>query len=483
MGQDPHRRPRQIACAPDSSVLAAPPNPRRARRIPSSLAREDSTRPQSPSDTRSAPNHACLWGDVEEENSSLSCVRASARRRNNKKPTMVLVPTLVPADAQMTTSPSAFFDVEGLRPPPAIKVVAKKLRKSYSENDLRTIDKNNAKRTAFDAVQDGASNSFSWEWRHRIREECGSPKGILDAAHTADKVLAEVPELSEDSCSTSRSESMEDIHFEALRWSKDGALVRLPEEDEESIRLHRARQTVDYVMGQTSKLLQSSPESCAELFVWDALEMLRRIAVPGGRDLLSKSLAVAQACRAAHPHAEWLHLTGLIHSLGHVLLLDDFGAQPAWSVRGESFPVGCKHSPNVPFSHYFSSNPDRRKKVFNSPSGIYKPGCGLENVLLSWSASEYLYTTLITQTHEVPAAAFFVLRCQNFSCLRDYGSLLSGEDVANVPWVDEFRRILKDEQAASEAAQGTKGCDAESLAYFRGLVQKYFPRQIQFCRV
>merc|ERR1711924_188917 len=77
-----------------------------------------------------------------------------------------------------------------------------------------------------------------------------------------------------------------------------------------------------------------------------------------------------------------------------------------------------------------------------------------------------------------PSGGLLRVAVPKLSCLRDYGSLLSGEDVANVPWVDEFRRILKDEQAASEAAQGTKGCDAESLAYFRGLVQKYFPRQI-----
>lgn len=67
------------------------------------------------------------------------------------------------------------------------------------------------------------------------------------------------------------------------------------------------------------------------------------------------------------------------------------GAEPQWAVCGESFPVGCRFHPAIACSQFFSINPDRRRRIYTSPTGIYKEGCGLASVHMSWSASEYLY--------------------------------------------------------------------------------------------
>ena len=67
------------------------------------------------------------------------------------------------------------------------------------------------------------------------------------------------------------------------------------------------------------------------------------------------------------------------------------GAEPQWAVSGESFPVGCRFHPAIACSQFFSVNPDRRRRIYSTPTGVYKPNCGLAAVHMSWSASEYLY--------------------------------------------------------------------------------------------
>ena len=88
--------------------------------------------------------------------------------------------------------------------------------------------------------------------------------------------------------------------------------------------------------------------------------------------LLEHAFQTAEACRLAHPEAEWLHLVGLLHGLGKLLAHPAFGAEPQWAVCGESFPVGCAHSPLIACPSGFSVNPDRRRRVYNTPTGMYK---------------------------------------------------------------------------------------------------------------
>ncbi len=68
-----------------------------------------------------------------------------------------------------------------------------------------------------------------------------------------------------------------------------------------------------------------------------------------------------------------------------------FGCEPQWAVCGESFPVGCRFSPEIACAQFFSVNPDRRRRLYSTPAGMYRPGCGLAAVYMSWSAAEYLY--------------------------------------------------------------------------------------------
>ena len=84
--------------------------------------------------------------------------------------------------------------------------------------------------------------------------------------------------------------------------------------------------------------------------------------------------------RLAHPDQPWLHLVGLLHSLGKLLAHADWGAEPQWAVCGESYPLGVRFHPAILHSQFFSANPDRRRRAYSTPTGVYAPGCGLNQV-------------------------------------------------------------------------------------------------------
>lgn len=74
------------------------------------------------------------------------------------------------------------------------------------------------------------------------------------------------------------------------------------------------------------------------------------------------------------------------HLLLHLLLLpaptppSRLGSQPQWAICGETYPLGCRFSPHILGAQYFTANPDRRRRLYNTQTGIYGPGCGLLNV-------------------------------------------------------------------------------------------------------
>lgn len=82
-----------------------------------------------------------------------------------------------------------------------------------------------------------------------------------------------------------------------------------------------------------------------------------------------------------------------------------FGPQPDWAVFSESFPVGCLFHPNITCSQFFSVNPDRRRRLYNTATGMYASFCGLSAVHMSWTAYEYLYQVLSLNKTLLPACA------------------------------------------------------------------------------
>ena len=194
------------------------------------------------------------------------------------------------------------------------------------------------------------------------------------------------------------------------------------------------------------------------LTVWEALSFLNTLVDDSDPDVdftqIEHALQTAESIRAAG-QPRWFIVTGLVHDLGKILCL--FG-EPQWAVVGDTFPVGCRWSPKIVYSHFFSENPDRLVPEYQTENGIYEPGCGLDNVHMSWGHDEYVYHAV----KELPAgrgalhaALPLVLSVAQG---RRYSHLLDDSDRAMLKWVRAFNRY--DLYSKGSARPNVAGADA-----------------------
>src|SRR5262247_2549069 len=172
----------------------------------------------------------------------------------------------------------------------------------------------------------------------------------------------------------------------------------------EFYRLNHRQQTYDFVQGKRKDFLSLSRK---EMGIWEAMEYLNTLVDDSDPDTdlsqLEHLLQTAEQIRR-DGHPRWFILTGLIHDLGKILCL--FG-EPQWAVVGDTFPVGCAYSDKIVFHQFFADNPDSRELKYQTRTGIYSKGCGLENVHLSWGHDEYLYHVV---KDYLPTAALYMIR-------------------------------------------------------------------------
>ena len=106
-----------------------------------------------------------------------------------------------------------------------------------------------------------------------------------------------------------------------------------------------------------------------------------------------------------------MQLVGLVHDLGKLLNL--LGSEGQWDVVGDTFVVGCAFSEKNIYPETFAANPDSTHPIYSTLNGIYKPGCGLDNVLISWGHDEYMYTIAKEQS-TLPPEALAMIRYHSF---------------------------------------------------------------------
>jgi len=219
-----------------------------------------------------------------------------------------------------------------------------------------------------------------------------------------------------------------------------------------------------------------------ELSIWEAAELLNSIVDESDPDAdtpqINHLLQTAEAIRKAYPGEEWdwFHLTGFIHDLGKLLLLPRF-AEPQWATVGDTFPVGCRfHESNV-FHESFQHNPDSSDPRYNTDDGIYQPGCGLENVVMSWGHDEYMYQVCKGNNCTLPLPALYMIRFHSFYPWHKhsaYSHLMNNQDVDMLKWVLEFNQF-------DLYSKDPEPIDVAKLRpYYEKLAKKYFPDKVKF---
>ncbi|XP_068025798.1 inositol oxygenase isoform X1 [Melanerpes formicivorus] len=239
-------------------------------------------------------------------------------------------------------------------------------------------------------------------------------------------------------------------------------------------KLMHTNQTVDFVQ---KKLAQYGSCSLRRMGAMEVLELLDQVVDESDPDVdFPNSLhayQTAEGIRRAHPDKDWFHLVGLLHDLGKVLVL--FG-EPQWAVVGDTYPVGCKVQKSVVFRDTtFEDNPDTKDPRYSTEYGMYRPGCGLENVLMSWGHDEYMYRVMKFNKFALPEEAFYMIRFHSFYPWHthgDYRHLCTPHDLQMLPWVKELNKFdLYTKQEELPNVEQLRG-------YYQSLIDKYCPGQL-----
>ncbi|KAI5422760.1 inositol oxygenase 1 isoform X1 [Lathyrus oleraceus] len=218
-----------------------------------------------------------------------------------------------------------------------------------------------------------------------------------------------------------------------------------------------------------------------EMSIWECCELLNEVVDESDPDLdepqIEHLLQTAEAIRKDYPNEDWLHLTGLIHDLGKVLLLPSFGGLPQWAVVGDTYPVGCRFDESIVHHKYFKENADYNNSAYNTKYGIYSEKCGLNNVMMSWGHDDYMYLVAKENKTTLPSAAMFIIRYHSFYALHREGAykhLMNDEDVENLKWLQIFNKY--DLYSKSKVR-----IDVEKVKpYYLSLVEKYFPAKLNW---
>jgi len=239
----------------------------------------------------------------------------------------------------------------------------------------------------------------------------------------------------------------------------------------EFYRLNHTYQTHSFVKEKQENYLKFDKK---QMPVWQAFDFLNQLVDDSDPDTdldqFQHLLQTSEAIRA-DSHPDWMVLTGLMHDMGKVLCL--FG-EPQWAVVGDTFPVGCAYSNKIVYPEFFSNNPDYSNQAFNTTLGVYKEGCGLRNVDMSWGHDEYVYQMM---KNHLPEEGLYMLRYHSFYAWHregEYSYLLDEHDKKMLKWVKLFNPY--DLYSKNPTPPNWK----ELKPYYEDLVAKYLPETIRF---
>jgi inositol oxygenase len=243
-------------------------------------------------------------------------------------------------------------------------------------------------------------------------------------------------------------------------------------------RLNHTYQTVEFVAKQKEQHLSFSKGTMS---LWDMFKRLEKLVDESDPDnnlpQIFHAIQTAETLRRDFPQHDWLHLVGLIHDLGKMLVLPEFGEHPQWAVVGDTFPVGCAFSPKICKALFFCENPDVTNFRYNTLYGIYQPECGLAKLEMSWGHDEYMYQVLVHNGCTLPQLGLNIIRFHSFYVWhRDggYSYLMNDEDHETLKWCQRFSQA--DLYSKADKVPTQEDIDA-LLPYYQGLVAKYLPKE------
>ncbi len=239
----------------------------------------------------------------------------------------------------------------------------------------------------------------------------------------------------------------------------------------EFYRLNHTHQTYEFAQEKRKQYLGLNRMTMG---VWEAMEYLNQLVDDSDPDTdlsqLQHLLQTAEAMRR-DGQPRWMILTGLIHDLGKILCL---WGEPQWAVVGDTFATGCAFSPKNVFPQFFAANPDSAVARFQTPNGIYQPGCGLDQLALSWGHDEYIYHVA---KDYLPEEGLYMLRYHSFYPWHRegaYDQFCNAKDRAMMAWVLKFNTY--DLYTKSHVPPVVE----EVKPFYLELIREFFPEKVRW---
>lgn len=229
----------------------------------------------------------------------------------------------------------------------------------------------------------------------------------------------------------------------------------------------------------------------AEMDIWQAMEKLNSLIDDSDPDTsLSQIEHLLQSAEALRRDAKprWMQITRLIRDLGKLMFF--YGAQGQWDVVGDTFPVGCAFDKKNIYLNLFAANEDFYHPVYSTDNGIYEPGCGMDNLMLSWGHDVYLYHVVKDQSL-LTKEALAIIRYHSFYPWHKDGAyhrFMNKHDEEMLKAVQEFNQydlyskgddIPDVEQLkASGPFFWLLGAAKSPLTYYLELIDEFFPQKV-----
>jgi inositol oxygenase len=239
----------------------------------------------------------------------------------------------------------------------------------------------------------------------------------------------------------------------------------------EFYRLNHRNQTYEFVRAKKAEYLGLQR---MKMGIWEAAEYLNQLVDDSDPDTdlsqLEHLLQTAEQLRSDN-QPRWMILTGFVHDLGKILCL---WGEPQWAVVGDTFPTGCSYSESIIFHQFFAENPDSQNERFQTGTGVYEEGAGLDAVQLSWGHDEYIYNVC---KDYLPIEGLYMLRYHSFYPWHRegaYGHLCNEQD----------RRLIAAVQAFNPYDLYTKSHQKPDVTtlrpFYEDLIAEYFPKKISW---
>ena len=233
-------------------------------------------------------------------------------------------------------------------------------------------------------------------------------------------------------------------------------------------------QSIDYVK---EKQKQYSILNNRKMDIHKALSLLDEYIDPSDPDVDEENsihaYQTAERIRKKYPENKQLQITGLIHDLGKVLF--SLG-EPSWCVVGDTYVLGCEFPECIVYYDTLKENPDFKKYDKN---GIYKEGCGLDTLYISFGHDEYLYKVLQHNSgkHKLETKFLDIIRYHSLypwhtgGEYRQFMNEKDEETLKNVNMFNEFDLYSKEDDT---------DIDESVKQYYKSLLDEYFLDELEW---